>query len=233
MNSKNTKPVLLFDVNETLLDMTPLKNAINTLLEEPLAFKIWFGMVLHYSLVDNCTNQYHDFSAIGAAMLEMTATSLNKTITEDEIKKTLSIIRNLKAYPDVLKGLQLLKEDGFRLATLTNSPENALKEQLLNSNLTDCFELTLSIDTIKKYKPAPETYQWAATKLKVQPENIIMIAAHGWDLTGAMLAGLQTGFVAREGQSLYSLSNKPDYEANDIYQIAQLIIKHYSGVAQN
>jgi 2-haloacid dehalogenase len=40
--------------------MTPLKNAINTLLEEPMAFKIWFGMVLPHSLVDNGTNHYHD-----------------------------------------------------------------------------------------------------------------------------------------------------------------------------
>jgi 2-haloacid dehalogenase len=227
MNSKNTKPVLLFDVNETLLDMTPLKNAINTLLEEPLAFKIWFGMVLHYSLVDNCTNQYHDFSAIGAAMLEMAATSLNKTINADEIKKTLSIIRNLKAYPDVLKGLQLLKENGFRLATLTNSPENALKEQLINSNLTDIFEFALSIDTLKIYKPDPKTYKWASTKLGQQPQNIIMIAAHGWDLAGAIYAGLQTGFVAREGQSLYSLSDKPTYEAKDIYEMAMVLIEKY------
>lgn len=227
MNSKKTKPVILFDVNETLLDMTPLKNNINTLLEEPLAFKIWFGMVLHYSLVDNCTSQYHDFSAIAVAMLKMSATSLNKTITEDEIKNTLSAIKNLKAYPDVAKGLKLLKDNGFRLATLTNSPENVLKEQLMNSNLTDSFELTLSIDTIKKYKPDPKTYEWAATKLGIEPQNIIMIATHGWDLTGAMIAGLQTGFVAREGQSLYSLSNNPTYEAKDIYEMALVLIDKY------
>jgi 2-haloacid dehalogenase len=55
MNSNNTKPVIIFDVNETLLDMAPLKNNINSLLEEPQAFRIWFGMVLHYSLVENCT----------------------------------------------------------------------------------------------------------------------------------------------------------------------------------
>jgi len=227
MSSKNTKPVLLFDVNETLLDMTPLKIAINTLLEEPMAFKIWFGMVLHHSLVDNCINQYHDFSMIAVAMLKMTATSLNKTITEEETKKTLSEIRKLKAYPDVLKGLQLLKENGFRLATLTNSPENALKEQLINSNLTDIFELALSIDTLKKYKPNAETYIWAATKLDQQPQDIIMIAAHGWDLAGAMNAGLLTAFVAREGQSLYSLSDGPTYEAKDIYQMALILIERY------
>lgn len=227
MNSNNTKPIIVFDVNETLLDMAPLKNNINTLLEEPQAFRIWFGMVLHYSLVENCTDQYHDFSTIAGAVLKMTAASLNKTVSDEDMKKALSAIKSLKAYPDVEKGLTLLKENGFRLATLTNSPEYALKEQLTNSNLTDHFELALSIDAIKKYKPTAETYVWAAEKLGVKPEEMIMIAAHGWDLAGAANAGLATGFISREGQSLYTLSKEPDYEAKDIYEMALVLVEKY------
>lgn len=228
MNSKNKKPVIVFDVNETLLDMAPLKNNINTLLEDPQAFRIWFGMVLHYSLVDNCTDHYHDFSTIAGAVLKMTAASLNKTVSDEEMRKALSAIKSLKAYPDVEKGLTLLKDNGFRLATLTNSPEYALKEQLANSKLTDSFELALSIDAIKKYKPAPETYLWAAKKLGVHPEEMIMIAGHGWDLAGAANAGLATGFIAREGQSLYTLSSKPNYEAKDIYEMALVLVQKYN-----
>ncbi|MFT5964615.1 MAG: 2-haloacid dehalogenase [Flavobacterium sp.] len=227
MNSNRRKPVIVFDVNETLLDMAPLKTNINTLLEEPQAFRIWFGMVLHYSLVENCTDQYHDFSTIAEAVLKMSAASLNKTVSDEDMKKALSAIKSLKAYPDVEKGLTLLKENGFRLATLTNSPENALKEQLINSNLTDHFEQALSINAIEKYKPLAETYLWAAKKLGVKPEEIIMIAAHGWDLAGATNAGLAIGFIAREGQSLYTLSKKPDFEASDILEMAEKLVATY------
>jgi 2-haloacid dehalogenase len=227
MNSNRRKPVIVFDVNETLLDMAPLKTNINNLLEEPQAFRIWFGMVLHYSLVENCTDQYHDFSTIAEAVLKMSAASLNKTVSDENMKKALSAIKSLKAYPDVEKGLTLLKENGFRLATLTNSPENALKEQLINSNLTDHFEQALSINAIEKYKPLAETYLWAAKKLGVKPEEIIMIAAHGWDLAGATNAGLATGFIAREGQSLYTLSKKPDFEASDILEMAEKLVATY------
>jgi 2-haloacid dehalogenase len=143
------------------------------------------------------------------------------------MKKALSAIKSLKAYPDVEKGLTLLKENGFRLATLTNSPENALKEQLINSNLTDHFEQALSINAIEKYKPLAETYLWAAKKLGVKPEEIIMIAAHGWDLAGATNAGLAIGFIAREGQSLYTLSKKPDFEASDILEMAEKLVATY------
>jgi 2-haloacid dehalogenase len=227
MNSNRRKPVIVFDVNETLLDMAPLKTNINNLLEEPQAFRIWFGMVLHYSLVENCTDQYHDFSTIAEAVLKMSAASLNKTVSDENMKKALSAIKSLKAYPDVEKGLTLLKENGFRLATLTNSPENALKEQLINSNLTDHFEQALSINAIEKYKPLAETYLWAAKKLGVKPEEIIMIAAHGWDLAGATNAGLAIGFIAREGQSLYTLSKKPDFEASDILEMAEKLVATY------
>ena len=227
MTTINTKPVILFDVNETLLDMTPLKSKINFLLDDKQGFRIWFGMLLHYSLVDNCTNQYHDFTTIAKATLQMAGKSLNKELSEEEIKATLAVIKQLKTYPDVEEGLDLLKQNGFRLATLTNTPESTLIEQLTNSKLVHYFERTLSIDTIKKYKPAPETYHWAAKQLNVKAENMVMVAAHGWDLTGAMLAGLETGFVAREGQSVYFLSAKPNYEAKNIYKMAQVLVAHY------
>jgi 2-haloacid dehalogenase len=228
MNIQKSKPVLVFDVNETLLDMTPLKKAVNALLNEEQGFRIWFGMLLHYSTVSNSINEYYNFTTIAAATLDMAATSMHKKVTEEEIKETLSVIKSLQTYPDVIKGLQLLKENGFRLITLTNSPPSALKEQLKNSNLTDYFEQALSIDTIEKYKPAAETYLWAAEKLAVQAEEMLMIAAHGWDLAGASHAGLATCFIAREGQSLYTLSSKPDFVANDILAMAEKLVATYT-----
>lgn len=228
MNIQKRKPVLVFDVNETLLDMTPLKKAVNALLNEEQGFRIWFGMLLHYSTVSNSINEYYNFTTIAAATLDMAATSLHKKVTEEDIKETLSVIKSLQTYPDVIKGLQLLKENGFRLITLTNSPPSALKEQLKNSNLTDYFEQALSIDTIEKYKPAAETYLWAAEKLAVQAKEMLMIAAHGWDLAGASHAGLATCFIAREGQSLYTLSSKPDFVANDILAMAEKLVATYT-----
>ncbi|CAM3092263.1 haloacid dehalogenase type II [Flavobacterium frigoris] len=227
MTPHKNKPVLVFDVNETLLDMTPLKISVNALLGNEQGFRIWFGMLLHYSTVSNSINEYYDFSTIAAATLGMAATSMNKKIDEDEIKEALSTIKTLEAYPDVKNGLKLLKDNGFRLATLTNSPPHALKQQLINSNLTDYFEQTLSIDSLKKYKPEAATYLWAAKELAVQPEEMLMIAAHGWDIAGASHAGLATCFIAREGQSIYTLSNKPDYVADDILAIAEQLVAAY------
>ncbi|MDQ6814929.1 MAG: haloacid dehalogenase type II [Bacteroidota bacterium] len=214
--------VILFDVNETLLDMKPLKQKVNNLLGSK-GFRIWFGMLLHYSLVDNCTNQYHDFSALAAATLDMACKALDKAITENEKTDALSVIKKLKPHADVEKGLTILKAKGLRLAALTNSTENVLIEQLTNGNLMPYFEKALSIDSIKKYKPALETYAWAAEQLSVNPADIVMVAAHGWDIAGASFAGLQTAFIDRKGQSLYTLSSKPDFSGKDLIEVANAI----------
>lgn len=223
---ENKKPsVILFDVNETLMDMSPLKKKVNNILNSKRGFRIWFGTLLQYSLVDNCTGQYHDFSTIADATLDMTAKALQKEIEEDEKKEALALMKKLSAYADVEDGLKLLKQAGFRLATLTNSPMQTLTAQLEYTGLTKYFEATLSIDAVQKYKPAPESYQYAAQTLGVNKEEIMLIAAHGWDIAGAMQAGLQAAFIERKGQSLYPLVAKPQYVGKDLEVVAEAIIK--------
>ena len=225
--NKGNLPIILFDVNETLLDMSALKKKINSLLNTTNGFRIWFGMLLQYSLVDNCTNNYHDFSAIADAALDMAAKALKAEIDQKEKKEALQTIKELSAYDDVPKGLQLLKENGFRLATLTNSPATTLSAQLQHAKLTEYFEATLSVDAIRKYKPDLETYKWAAKQLSVNVSDAMLVAAHGWDIAGALQAGLQAAFIEREGQSLYPLSPKPVFTGKDLVEIANKIISHY------
>ena len=220
-----TKPtVILFDVNETMLDMSPLKKKINNLLGTSKGFRIWFGMLLQYSLVDNCTNSYHDFVTIAGTTLSMAAEGLKKSLTEMQKKEALATIKQLSAYPDVPKGLKTLKENGFRLATLTNSPAATLTAQLKYAGLTEYFEQTLSIDTIKKYKPALETYKWAAEQLSVNSTEVMLVAAHGWDIAGALQAGLQAAFIERKGQSLYTLSPSPQIVGKNLVEVVQKIL---------
>jgi 2-haloacid dehalogenase len=218
--------IILFDVNETLMDLSPLKKKVNKILGNDEGFRIWFGMLLQYSLVDNSTSSYHDFSAIADATLDMAANTLGKKIKSQDKKDALSLIKKLNAYPDVEKGLSMLKDAGYRLATLTNSPGTTQMAQLQNAGLSKYFEQTLSIDEIKKYKPAPETYQYAAKKLGVNTEDMLLVAAHGWDIAGALAVGMQAGFIERKGQSPYPLSPKPQYSEKDLIKLAKAIISN-------
>lgn len=228
MNHNQKPSVILFDVNETLMDMSPLKKEINALLKNEMGFKVWFNMLLHYSLVDNCIIGYHDFSAIANATLGMAAKLLECEIGAEEKQKALATTKQLHAYSDVAEGLKMLHDAGYRLATLTNSPPDTLKAQLDNSGIAHFFEAALSIDEVQKYKPSAEAYEYAAHKMSVTSPDMLMVAAHGWDIAGALKSNMQAAFIARPGQSLYPLAPAPHFTGKNLPEVARAIINQYA-----
>jgi 2-haloacid dehalogenase len=165
---------------------------------------------------------------IGDAALTMAATALNVTIDADDKAEVIAQMSKLTSYRDVEKGLKRLQQAGFRLATLTNSSATAQTSQLNYAKLSSYFEKTLSVDFVKKYKPAIETYQWAAGMLQVNSAEVLMVAAHGWDNAGALAAGMQAAFIQRKGQSLYPFAPAPQFREKTIATLADAVIKQYS-----
>jgi len=212
---KNIK-TLIFDVNETLLDLGPLKTSINEALGDDRAADVWFAELLQYSLVDSITNTYHNFSEIAAAILNMNAKKYKKTFSEEEIKDILSPITQLQAYDDVAEGLEKLQKADFQLIAFSNGKPAVLREQLEFAGLSKYFDKILSVDSVKKYKPHPETYAFVLKEAGTKKENSMMVAAHGWDITGAMRAGLKTAFIQRPGKFIFPLSQKPTIETLNI-----------------
>jgi 2-haloacid dehalogenase len=212
--------VLLFDVNETLLDLTPLSDSINAVLLDERAAKLWFTTMLQYSLVMTVSEQHASLPNIGAAVLEMMAKNMDVVLTSEEAKRALEPMLTLPSFPDVRPGLEKLKQHGFRLATLTNSSQAGVKAQMEHAELTDCFEQQLSVESVGRYKPHRAVYEWAASEMQCRPSRCMLVAAHGWDVAGAKWAGLQTAFISRAGQQLFPLGPKPDIHVADIVVLA-------------
>ncbi|TGE09480.1 haloacid dehalogenase type II [Hymenobacter fodinae] len=217
--------VLLFDVNETLLDMSKLKLAVPKAFGNKHAFKQWFGLLLQYSLVDTVTGTYHSFPDIAEAALDMTADMLEeKRLSVSTKKQLVSLLTQLPAHPDVPRGLELLLDAGFRLVAFTNSPQESLDAQLRYAKIIHYFEQGLSIEAVQLYKPHFHTYQAAVKAVGVAPTDALLIAAHGWDVAGAQAAGLRSGLIARPGQTLYPLASPPTYQGKDLPALARQII---------
>lgn len=217
--------LLIFDVNETLLDMTPLRESVNEALSEIRGFDIWFPSLLQYSLVETITNNYYDFSEIAEATLKMTATSLGVELTEKQLKKTLSPITELTAYPEVEKSLEILKKNGFKLVALSNGKPKVLKEQLRFAKIDQFFDEVISVEEVKSYKPHASTYHYAYLTLNILPEDTMLIAAHGWDIAGAKRAGIQAAFLSRPGKSLYPLALEPEVMASSLEELTKLLVE--------
>lgn len=225
MTSHPTPKVLFFDVNETMLDMNAVKQAIADVLDgDESLVPVWFAHLLHHSLVDSATNQYHDFADIGAAALVMVAHSHQKTLSLEEAKAAITTpMTQLPAHDDVEAGLSTLKAAGFTLVAFSNSAEAGLNKQLLNAGIRQCFDAVLSVSSVKRFKPHAEAYQWAVHTMGVDTHEAMMVAAHGWDVSGAKAAGMQTAFIERPGKMMYPLGLAPDYSLADFHALANTL----------
>lgn len=225
MSALQVKPdVLVFDVNETLLDLSAMQPEFNRIFDDDLALKDWFSLLLHYSLVSTIAAQYHDFESLGRATLQMLAGTRRVLLPTEDEDRVLQSMKTLPAHPEVPEALERLLEAGFRMAALTNSSSSMIRAQLNNSRLADYFEIAISVEEVRRYKPHPAVYEHAARRLGTPAPGACLIAAHAWDVYGAMNAGWSAAFVARPGKVLFPVANKPIVVAKDMNGIADALL---------
>jgi 2-haloacid dehalogenase len=216
--------VLVFDVNETLLDLRALDPHFARVFGDAAVRREWFATMLQSALLLTVTGPYFDFGAHFRAALALTAEKRGVTVSEADEKAILGEVRKLPAHPEVRESLARLRDTGFRLAALTNSIGLVEEAQLANAGIRDLFDEALTADDAKRLKPAPEAYANAASKLGVPLNRVRLIAAHAWDVAGAMRAGCAAAFVARPGALWNPLLEKPDVWGNDLREVADQII---------
>jgi 2-haloacid dehalogenase len=227
--SAGLRRVCVFDVNETLLDLKELDAPFERVFRVAGVRQEWFGQLLQSALVSTVTGAYADFGAIGRAALDMIARRHGTELSGEDRDAILGTMRRLPPHPEVAGALEDLRTAGFRLATLTNSTEAVARAQLENAGLIGFFERVLSADAVRRLKPAPEPYLMAAQEVGVGIEGVRLVAAHAWDVVGAVRAGAAAAFVARPGMVLDPLAPAPDVVGQDLDAVAEGIIAAEGG----
>lgn len=159
----------------------------------------------------------------------MVAQRRGVSLAEGERQQLLSGMRALPVHPDVRPCLERLRGAGVRLATLTNSTVEVTEAQLANAGIAGHFEQRLSANAVRRLKPAAAPYQMAAQQLGVGIGDIWLVAAHAWDIAGALRAGCAAAFVARPGMVLDPLAPAPDVVGADLQVVAEHILKAEQG----
>ncbi len=216
--------VCVFDVNETLLDLGALDPHFERAFGDAGVRRAWFQQLLQSAFVATITGAYSDFGAVGAAALRMIEDRQNIRLSDEDRQAILGGMRELPPHPEVAGALDLLRDAGLRLAALTNSTAEVAGAQLANAGLSGRFEEILSADAVSRLKPAPEPYRAAAGSLGVEISQVRLIAAHSWDVAGALRAGCAAAFVARPGMVLDPLVEPPDVAGSDLTEVARLIV---------
>lgn len=217
--------VCVFDVNETLLDLGGLDPYFERIFGNASVRQAWFGQFLASWLTMTVIGDYWAFGTIGGTALEMVAERQGVNLSDEDKQQILSGMQELPPHPEVEENLSRLRDADIRLAALTNSTQQVAEAQIDNSGLRDYFEQVLSADAVGRLKPAPEPYRMSAESLGVEVGQVRLVAAHAWDVVGAMRAGCAAAFVARPGMVLNPLAERPDVVGSDLREVADQILE--------
>jgi len=219
------KRVLVFDVNETLLDLSALDPHFQRVFGDATVRVEWFQMMLQSAFLTTITGPYVPFGEHFKAALAVTGERHGVRVSKDDEQAILQQVRSLPPHSEVRGALERLRGSGFRLAALTNSTAQVEEAQLRYAGLADLFEKALSADSAKRLKPAAEAYQTAAHELGVATTDMRMVAAHVWDVQGALRAGCAAALVERPGVIWNPLLEKPDVAGKDLAEVAERVIE--------
>ncbi len=217
--------VLAFDVNETLLDLTALDASFTEHFGSAALRPQWFAQMLQLSFVGGVTGSYVGFTTAQRAALQMIAQREGAVLTEEQVDATVALMRSLPPHPEVPAALRRLAATPLHLVALTNSEQDVAEQQLVNAGIRNLFDRVMSADTVRRLKPAPEPYVAVATAFDVHPAEVRLIAAHSWDITGALHAGCKAAFLQRPGAVLSPIGPKPDIVSDTLDDLATRIIE--------
>jgi 2-haloacid dehalogenase len=222
-----TPPVLVFDVNETLIDITAMAPVFEEIFGDARVMREWFGQVVMYSMTTALSGCYVDFFTLGQGMLRMLGNIHGIAISDADVERIKQAMLTMPPHSDVADGLAALHHKGFRLVTLTNSPPNPDGPSPLESaGLSGYFERQFSVDACRTYKPARHVYDYVCRELQVAPADCMMVAAHVWDTIGAQSAGLSGALITRSGNAPLPLDGlpQPTHIADNLRQLAHQLI---------
>jgi 2-haloacid dehalogenase len=220
--------ILIFDVNETLIDFEVMSPLFDRVFGDKRVLREWLGHLIMYSMTITLSGLYKDYFSLGQGLFEMVGAIHKVSVQPADVEALKKSMMTMPAHPDVEEGLKLLKDAGFRMVTLTNSPPIPHgKSPLENAGLADFFERQFSIEAARAYKPAQVLYHMVAQELEVPPSACCMIATHMWDTIGAQSAGLTAGFLTRPGNVPLRIPGlpQPNVIAPDLPTLATQMIK--------
>lgn len=229
MPQDDSAPILVFDVNETLLDITTLEPVFERVFGDRTVLREWFAQLILYSQTMTLSGLYTPFGELAIGALRMVADIHQQNLSDSDVDDLKVRMATMPALSDVEPALTRLSDAGFRLVTLTNSGASPSPSALQRAGLDRYFEHAFSVESVQRFKPAPETYRQVATEMGVDTSNLCLIACHLWDTIGVQAAGGHGALILRPHNALLPASGvpQPDFVAADLHELVQKILDRW------
>ncbi|MGA9852841.1 MAG: haloacid dehalogenase type II [Gammaproteobacteria bacterium] len=220
-------PLIVFDVNETLLDLGTMEPIFERIFGDKSAMRLWFADFILYSAALTVAGCYVPFTDIGAAVMKMLADTQGIKINEADKTELTEKFSTMPPYPEVPATLAKLRDAGFRLFALTDNLLEVQTRQLTHGGIVDFFERRFSADGVKHHKPSRQAYAYVERELGVKPSQLWLVACHTWDTLGAVAAGWQAALIKRVGNDVLGVGPQPSIIGSNLSDVADQLIELY------
>jgi 2-haloacid dehalogenase len=216
--------VIAFDVNETLLDLRALDPLFVRVFGDAGLRPQWFAQMLQLSFVGGLTGAYVDFTTAQHGALQMLAERTGTAVTRESADAIVDAMSTLPPHPEVPGAITRLRSSALSVVALTNSVRPVAEAQLIHAGLRDLFDAVISADSVRHLKPAPEPYHAVAEHFRVEIGQVRLVAAHPWDVSGALAAGCRAALVRRPGVVASPIGAQPDIVGADLEEVVEQIL---------
>ncbi|MBG6240187.1 2-haloacid dehalogenase [Mycetocola sp. CAN_C7] len=218
----HTQQVIVFDVNETLSDLSPMAGAFRDVGASEKLADAWFATVLRDGFALATVGESAPFLDIAEDCARSILVRASLTVPlEDAVRTVLGRLGSVPLHTDVPDGIRRLHADGHRLFTLSNGSTSTAERLFRQADILSCFEGLLSVDGQTTWKPAAEAYARASEVCGVPLENMMLVAVHPWDLNGAARAGMSTAWVNRQQASFPPYFTEPTVVVSSIRELSE------------
>jgi 2-haloacid dehalogenase len=190
---------LAFDAYGTLFDVFSVTELCEQLFpgKGTQLAQTWRFKQLQYSLMRSLMGRHRDFWGLTEDGLVWASKNLKLDLTAEKKKQLMDAYLRLAAFPDVKPGLEALKQQGLKLAILSNGEPKMLDAAARSAGIRDLLDEIISVEEVKIFKTSNRVYWLGSERLKVSNPELGFVSANNWDGVAAVSAGLRTFWIQR------------------------------------
>lgn len=215
--------VVAFDIIGTTFSLEPLRSRFLDLGAPPGMLETWFAAGLRDAFALAASGSFEPFKAVLDGALEQVLAKQGVGASSRQRGEVLDGMKELPPHPDAEEAMSTLAGAGVRVMAVSNGAASATRHLLVRSGLDRFVERIVSVEDVKRSKPAPEVYDFAVREAGVEPGAMALVATHPWDIQGAKQAGWLGAYVARGVPFPTSVMRRPDLEAETLAEVARRI----------
>ena len=219
---KNIKAII-FDAYGTLFDV----NSAAKKCKEKIGDKwegfanFWRTTQLEYTWLRSMMGRHKNF-------WQITEDSLDKSIKVFNIdlpmrSELLNLYKILSPFEEVHDVLNILKQQKYKLAILSNGTPELLKELVRSNNLENIFDDLFSIEQVGIYKPDSKVYDIPIKKYLIKKNEVAFLSSNTWDVSGAGNYGYNAIWVNRNNNIFDALDYQPTNEISNLKELTNII----------